>query len=1087
MNTDLETGPETKPTDPSSASASRALPLVMTKIRVPRRRPDQLSRRRLTDFIYAHLDRKLILISAPAGYGKTSVLTDFAHDTDLPVCWYTLDPFDRDLRVFLEHLIAAIAWHFPKFGERSRIFLREMTDPGRDLYPLAATLTHEIYDTIPEYFVLILDDYHTVEDLDKITEFLDLFVSYVDENCHLILASRTLPALPNLSLLVARRQAAGLSIDELRFTPKEIQTLAQQNYGQKLMLQQAEELADQTEGWITGLLLTAAPRWEYSHKQVALPGKVNVGLYDYLSRQVLEQQPASLRDFLLASSVLDELSPEMCMTVLGMDHSTDLMDQLRTRNLFVIEFEDDNRLRYHDLFREFLQASLHRMDEARFRELTRRAAEAYAARGAWEQAVSRYLTLQDHDQIAGIIEQTATDLYETGRWDTLVGWIDAIPDAILSTRPSVLIQRAKIHMERGEHAAALALYDRARSVFMTTGDSAWAAYVLAQKTCVLRFEGRYAEAIVCCHEALSLVNGATSRESIAIALALKNLGLCYLGLGQLAEGLGALRQALSLYEKLDASYDVGSVHHDLGLGHDLAGDLEGAVHHYQAALQSWQQLGNPGPWAHTLNNLSVIYSLRGEYDHALQLLNDALIKVRKSGNLRVEAAIWASLGDLHRDLGVYGQARQAYTEGLRIATRASEGFIITYTLDGLGNTLRLQGDLAQARKQLLEALEQAERHGSTYETGLCHSSLGTLACEDSDLAAARRHLNQAVELFEASGFKRELARAFLHRAQVAFRIGEQEEALGDLGRSLTLADQLGFDQFLVVDGQQLEPLLRYAAGHRVNDGTLSRLLDRIQAHRMQVAKRAEPALRAEPRRTLKVYALGKPEVELGERTVQWTTAQSKDVFFCLLQYPKGLRKEELGEIFWPEHAPHRLDGILRSTLYRVRRSLFRDSVIFEEGWYRFNRKSDYWSDVAVFELLLDEAGQAPMDADEKKITLLEEALALYRGNYLDGVHGDWCGQERVRLQERYLKALETLAGLYTNRRELQRAIELYQNVLAQNPYKETAHRGLMRCYYRMGDRAAAIQQYQICARILSEELGVSPMPETGKLYLEIIG
>jgi len=1082
MSADLVTSkPETIPARANSISSP--LPLVMTKIRIPRRRPELLSRRRLADFIHAHLDCKLILISAPAGYGKTALLTDFAYETDLPVCWYTLDPFDRDLRVFLEHLIAAIARQFPVFGERSRLLLRETPDPKHNLQPMVATLVREIYDTIPEYFVLILDDYHAVEEEEKIIEFLDLFVTYMDENCHFILASRTLPALPNLSLLLARKQATGLSIDELRFTPEEVKSLAQQNYDLELTLEDATKLAEQTEGWITGLLLTAAPRWEKTKESVTLRGRINIGLYDYLSKQVLDQQPTPLRDFLLASSVLDELSQELCASVLGVDRPADLMDQLRTRNLFVVEFEGGgDRLRYHDLFRDFLQASLRRQDETHFQELTRRAAQVYASRGEWLRAVSRYLMLQDYESVADIVEQTATRMYETGRWDTLAAWIDALPETIKTTKPDFLIQRGKIHAERGEHTLALALYHQAKQAFVTAGDNAGLASALALEGSILRFQGRYAEAVARCQEALALISGATPQEKSIMALAHKNVGLCDFSLGRLAEGLDALQGALYLYEELDDSYDTGMVQHDMGWGHELAGDLDKAVIHYQAALQRWQLLSNLGPWANTLNSLGVIHYLQGKYDQASQLLNEALSKVQQANNLRVEALVWASLGDLYRDQGAYEQARQAYNDGLKAATRAGEGFAVTYALDGLGDLFRLQGNLPQARKQLLEALRHAEQHGSAYETGLCYTSLGILASVVGDLTAACQHLNQATELFEAGGFKRELARASLHQAQAAFLAGEREKALTDLERALTLATQLGFDQFLVVEGQQLQPLLRFAAGQKVGGKAVPLLLKRIRAHRSLVAKWAEPVVRAEPRLDLRIYALGQAQVELGNKNIQWVTAQSRDIFFCLLQHPQGLRKEELGGIFWPEHSPQKLDAILRSNLYRLRRTIFRESIVFEDGLYRFNLKSNHWFDVEVFEKLVDQAGQTLDVARKKKSALLEEALSLYKGDYVSGVYADWCVAERDRLRGRYLTALEELARLKADQGELQRAIELYQSLLAQDQYYEVAHRELMRCYYRLGDRASAIRQYQTCARILREEMGLSPMPETEKLH-----
>ncbi|NIV33774.1 MAG: hypothetical protein GWN58_31305, partial [Anaerolineae bacterium] len=210
-------------------------------------------------------------------------------------------------------------------------------------------------------------------------------------------------ALPNLSLLVARRQAAGLSIDELRFTPQEIRELAQQNYGLDMSQEQANKLAERTGGWITGLLLTAAHRWQQSHADVAVRGRINIDIYDYLSRQVLNRQPDDLREFLLDSSVLEDMSPQIVTEVLQISRPERLMDQIRVRNLFALEYEGEQvRLRYHDLFRDFLQDTLRNRNEARFRELTLRAAEAYRARGEWERAVSRYLDLDHFEPVIEI-------------------------------------------------------------------------------------------------------------------------------------------------------------------------------------------------------------------------------------------------------------------------------------------------------------------------------------------------------------------------------------------------------------------------------------------------------------------------------------------------------------------------------------------------------------------------------------------------------------------------------------------------------------------------------------------------------------
>ncbi|MEJ2737346.1 MAG: BTAD domain-containing putative transcriptional regulator [Anaerolineae bacterium] len=460
-------------------------------------------------------------------------------------------------------------------------------------------------------------------------------------------------------------------------------------------------------------------------------------------------------------------------------------------------------------------------------------------------------------------------------------------------------------------------------------------------------------------------------------------------------------------------------------------------------------------------------------------------KAQQAGDLRVEAFAWASLGDLHRDLGARERARQAYTQAGEIAARSRVGFILTYAALGLGTIFRLNGDLDRAAQQLQKALDLASQHGSGYETGLCHTALGLLAADQDDLLTARSYLDQAVERFQTAGFQRDLAEACLHRARLAFLASDRPAALADLQQALDLANHLGFDQFFVVQGRRLSELLSYAQQQGMGESVLPGLLERIEAHQARLEARAEPVVRAEPQQALKIHAFGSPRVELDGKGIQWTTVQSRDLFFCLLQHTQGLRKEEIGSLFWPDHPPPKLDGIFRSTLYRLRRSVFRESVIYEDGLYRFNRDADYWFDVDTFEELLDQADQSPVPAE--KTGLLEEAVALYQGDYLAGVYADWCALERERLRERHLNALEALAGLHAARGSLQRAIQEYQQLVAQDPYREPAHRELMRCHYRLGDRAAAIRQYQDCSQVLRDDLGLSPEPETDELYLQIIG
>ncbi len=207
------------------------IPVTRTKYVIPRRRADLLSRQRLLDVLQGLLDEKLIILAAPAGYGKTSLLIDLAYHTELPVCWCSLDPLDRDLKRFVAYFIASISQRYPNFGSQSSIILQSLSTSSPDIDRLVTAIVNEAYDTIQEHFLIILDDFHFVNDQEEINHFIGRFIQEVDENCHLIISSRTLLSLPDLPLMVARSQVGGLGFDELAFKAEEIQELIQHLLG----------------------------------------------------------------------------------------------------------------------------------------------------------------------------------------------------------------------------------------------------------------------------------------------------------------------------------------------------------------------------------------------------------------------------------------------------------------------------------------------------------------------------------------------------------------------------------------------------------------------------------------------------------------------------------------------------------------------------------------------------------------------------------------------------------------------------------------------------------------------------------------
>jgi len=1067
--------------------------ITRTKVVLPRRPAALLARERLLDLLCDLLDHRLIIIAAPAGYGKTSLLIDLAHHIELPVCWYALDPLDQDPHRFLAHFISSITERFPNFGQQSSTALQNAASPDLDIDQLARTIAHEVYEQIREHFVFILDDYHMVGDSEVINHFISRFVQAVDENCHLILSSRTLLTLPELPLMVARSQVGGLEFKDLAFRADEIQALMLQNYHLTMPASEAEKLARETEGWITGLLLSAQTMWQGMADRVRLAHASGVGLYEYLAEQVLDQQPTPVRDFLLRTSFLEEFDAGLCKAVLGPDENWGrLIETVLRSNLFVLPVEDGGTwLRYHHLFRDFMQARLSQEHPEEPERILRRLAVVYTEREQWEKAHDIYLRLGDVAATADLIEQAGSPMIKGGRWTALAEWVDALPAETLASRPGLLSLRGYVAVMLGQVARGLSLLNQAKVALQKAEDFPSLTRTLVRRATAHRLRANYQASLTDADEALALAAGDKHLRAVR-AEALKEKGLSSFGLGQLNEAIEWLEQSLAIYSALSDEQNVATLLMDLGWVHRNAGRYNQALTRYNHALDYWRKTNNVAQQANLLNNLGVLHHLNGNYEQARLLLEEALNCARRSGYVRMEAFTLSSIGDLYADLDAPEAALDAYRQAHKVARRIDERFLLLYLDLAEAALSRSNGDLSQAHTLLESARQSAQASGSHFEQGLWQLEAGRLALAERDTPGAIARLEEAANCFDHGGQRVEAARAHFYLA-AAWQVNRvKQAALTHLTHAFRLAADLESQHILVIAGREARALLEAAQSDPAIGHQASRLLQQvvqfeqdIPALRRHLRRRAVAVPLTPPRLTIR--ALGSAQVLVDGRQVtgaDWQAQVARDFLFCLLTHPDGLTKEAIGVIFWPESSPAQLKLQFKQTIYRLRRVLGQEVVLLDQDRYRFNRALDYEYDVEAF---LEKVTQAQATTGRaEQVAVYRAAIELYTGPYLPDMDGTWVYSERVRLQQAFVQAALAVAGFYLEVGEYGATVDYCQRVLAQDPCDEEAHRLVMCAYAAMGNRAGVARQFERCRQALQQELCAPLSPQTEALYATLI-
>ncbi|OGO66600.1 MAG: hypothetical protein A2030_11875 [Chloroflexi bacterium RBG_19FT_COMBO_50_10] len=1045
------------------------------------------------------MDYRLTILQAGAGYGKSTALAELAGELQ-PLVWYQVNQEDNDPLVFLLHLSHAFLRAYPKIPELPIQLLNAWYGTQGPL-PWRLVIDQiinalSLYLTEPA--LLILDDAHLVTETGEVANILDRLIGLAPGNLHVLLSGRPTITLPTLSRW--RSQGEMLLIDQscLTFTADEITALFSTQYKLELSTDEVDALLNYTEGWAIALQLIWQSTRRQSSSALDIPLRWQAdsleALFEMLTHEIFECQPEDVRQFLLITSILRELSHEACDTLRKAagnpaGDSTSMLAYLQRLDLFVVETAGGS-LRYHHVFHNFLrqQASI-----GQRRKWNCLAADYFKSKNQPEEAIYHLLAAEAWSEVADLLDGHALPLLTAGRLDTLSSYLDALPPETLHQHPVLIFMLGELARLHSRFDEALGWYQQAKTIWRAHGQQDGVARALRGQARVYLDTVNPSKAEQLLEEAIRLSDGFEDREAQVRLFEL---------LAENKLNAGRVDDAERLRKRAEALQAEGPSNNQLWFRVLLrTGRLEEARRGLESRAEAERLEPVQTPRAHreTLLILSLIYSFMGQGEKAYQAALEGTHRgeelrspfITAVGHMRQGHALML-LNHPAQRAETYTRAREQFENSVEISHSLAVPRLMVEADWGLCRIFGYQGDLSRAQFHAQEGIEIANAAGDEWIASLTRLTMGASLTMAARYEAAEEWLNRSVLGFQecSDPFGRTAARLWLC---LGWLKQKQFTRLEQLFPEVLADCRAGGYEFLFtrpslvgpLDERILVPLLIIARQQGWERSFTNGLLESMGLSGIEL----HPGYR------LRIQTLGGFQVWRGSEPVQansWRREKSRQLFQLLLTHRQSpLDRDQICEHLWPEADPniaHRNFKSALNTLYQVlepeRDPGSESAFILREGsTYGLRPNADIWLDTEQFVGAVQQAGKTA----HPNLELLQQAIHVYQGEYLpDTLYETWAAEERERLAAIYLETSDRLSELLLKNKLYNQVIDLCQAILVQDDCWERAYRHLMLAYYHLGDRGQVGRSYQRCVQTLREELDVAPSPETSTLFQALI-
>jgi len=1144
--------PKARSTDTRSVakhSVRMVPPLVRSKLTLPNAAGPVLERPRLLAALAEHAHRSLTLVTAEAGYGKTTLLGAFAERSRRPVVWYSLMPSDADPVVFGRYLLEGFRRETPRFGRDFERALDETRPGGRSIEVLGGTLANELATLRGPVTLLVLDDFQEVAGNAQVVALTETILRFLPPSVRVVIASRGTPPLA-IERMRAKGELFELTSSHLRLTREELEKLFAEVYRRPLVEAELTALEDTTLGWPTAVhliheSLRRAP--DRGLEAVIEDFRTSsLDLHDYLSVEVFRRFDEESRRLLESTAALARFDVGLAAALAGMPDPRARLDALARRGLLrTYGSGEQTSYECHELVRRFLRAEVEAKGGAdAWHEREGEAGRGLEARGDDELALRHYLAAHRWADAARLLRSAAPRFLRSGRAATLTQHLGDLP----------------AEWRKGDLTLTLALADAKGAV----GD--WNAAEPAYEA------------------ALAAARASGEREIECRTLV--GLGKIFNLRGKHEQVLGMAERGLALAHDLPIEVGVRLLQMKAG-AHFYLGQFGAAVRVLDDVRSVLPASADPELVIPTIHNLAVALHNQGRFREASEEFRAALAHV--SGAASPRAALYQyNLALLLCDLGELAEARKAAEEGLSVAQRfshraqeamchlaLSQALAGTGDLEGALSSLRhaedlnaelrmevIAADLLALRARVFSARGQYRRAVDFLERALERLAGGadnprfsefqaTLAwCE---LRAGRPRV--AHDRLTPLLPKTEAAEDGFQRMRVHYWLAETHLALGEpaaaeplLRTALALVRERGYDHFLAVQAGEAPELVLHALGAGIEldaaAAALARAGGEIEEPLLDLLERAKPAVaeaalsvlaeqgsasaaaRLEPlasaRRDLsaairaavrrirdresrgapavaasaspaeapRLTLFGPPRLTIDGRPVAssvWRSQRAFQVLVYLALHPEGASREELIELFWPGRRARAARQNFHPTLSYVRSALPRAaSAPIERAGETYRLNRSYPLTSDAWDVEQAFGEAKRAPTAAERRGALERAASLAQAPFLQGFYGDWAVELAARMRDRLEKLYLDLGAMAASRAEFDAAIDAFRRASELDEFRESTRLALMEALVRTGNRPAALAEYEKLKSRLRSELGVEPLPETDETVRRLL-